>query len=342
LTLAPLLAAPWLVQLHAGLALAALAAGLARIGWPHGETADRALGWVFLTLLAATTASAAPLRPPEGSAGVFGLTVGHLFVLASAAGLVAAVAALGGCAHTGGDTGAGASESTLAHGETDARRRARIRLELAASYLQRGQTSVALEEVRQSLAADPGFADAYHLRGLVYMAMGDLALAEESLKRAQGMKPDDPDILHNLGWLQCQRQQYAQADQLFERALAIPTYAARSKTLMSQGLCYQRAGRVAEAERTLLRAYEIDAGNPVVGYQLASLLFARGETQRAQFYVRRVNNSEFANAESLWLGIKIERALRDFVAMRQLGEQLRKRFPEAKQTQALDRGTFDE
>nr|WP_227001445.1 type IV pilus biogenesis/stability protein PilW [Pulveribacter suum] len=249
---------------------------------------------------------------------------------------------LAGCASPAGDGDAGASESTSVHGETEARRRARIRLELATSYLQRGQAQVALDEVRQALAADPAYADAYHLRGLVFMAMGDLAQAEDSLKRALGMKPSDPDILHNLGWLQCQRQQYAQADQLFERALAVPAYAGRSKTLMSQGMCYQRAGRPEQAEQTLLRAYEIDAGNPVVGYHLASLMLARGEMARAQFYIRRVNNGEFANAESLWLGVKIERQLRDLAAMRQLSEQLRKRFPDAKETRSLDRGAFDE
>ena len=261
----------------------------------------------------------------------------------AACALVLTLAGLAGCAHQAatGD-GASAAESVSASDETDVRRRARIRLELAANYMQMGQMAVALEEVRQALATDPSYADAYHLRGLVYMAMPDLALAESSLRRAQAMKPADPDIMHNYGWLQCQRQQYEQAHQQFERALAVPNYAARSKTLMSQGLCYQMAGRVADAEKALLRAYEIDAGNPVVGYQLASILLARGEARRAQFYIRRVNNSEYANAESLWLGVKVERALGDSVAMRQLGDQMHKRFPEAKQTLAFERGAFDE
>ena len=260
-----------------------------------------------------------------------------------AACLAVSAAALGGCAHQAGlDSGVGAAEPVSASGDTDVRRRARIRLELAANYLQMGQTGVALEEVQQALATDPSYADAYHLRGLVYMALADLQGAEDSLKRAQAMRPNDPDIMHNYGWLQCQRQQYAQANQLFERALASPTYASRSKTLMSQGLCYQRAGQVAEAEKTLLRAYEIDAGNPLVGYQLASILLAREEPKRAQFYIRRVNNGEFSNAASLWLGVKVERALGDSVAMRQLGEQLHKRFPDAKETLAFERGAFHE
>ncbi|WP_287743087.1 type IV pilus biogenesis/stability protein PilW [Diaphorobacter sp.] len=261
----------------------------------------------------------------------------------AAIGIAVVVSGLAGCAHQGASDANGAvAESASGGGEADVRRRARIRLELAANYLQMGQTTVAMEEVRQAITTDPTYADAYHLRGLIYMNMGDLALAEDSLKRAQSMKPSDPDIMHNYGWLQCQRQQYDVANQMFERALAVPSYKARSKTLMSQGLCYQRAGRLAEAEQALKQAYEIDAGNPAVGYHLAAVLFARGEAKRAQFYVRRVNNGEYANAESLWLGVKIERVLKEFVAMRQLGDQLRKRFPNAKETLAFERGAFDE
>ena len=133
-------------------------------------------------------------------------------------------------------------------------------------------------------------------------------------------------MLHNYGWLLCQQQKYKDADQYFARALASPAYAARSKTLMARGLCQSGAGQFAEAEQSLLKAYELDAANPVVGYHLSSLMFRRNELGRAQFYIRRLNNSQFANAESLWLGIKVERALGDSVAMKQLAEQLRKRF----------------
>ncbi|WP_311221602.1 MULTISPECIES: type IV pilus biogenesis/stability protein PilW [unclassified Acidovorax] len=226
--------------------------------------------------------------------------------------------------------------------ESEVRRRARIRLELAVNYFQMGQTTVALDEVKQAVATDPAFADAHHLMALVYMRLGNFAQAEESLRRAQGLKPGDPDIMHNFGWLQCQRQRYAESRQWFDRALAVPTYTARSKTLMSQGICLERSGDTAAAEQALTKAYELDAGSPVIGYSLASLKFRKGDAKQAQFYVRRVNNGEFANAESLWLGVRVERALKDSIAMRQLGEQLRKRFPDSRELLAYERGAFDE
>ena len=87
----------------------------------------------------------------------------------------------------------------------------------------------------------------------------------------------------------------------------------------------------AEAEATLLKSYEYDAGNPVVAFNIAKLMSQRGDNRKAQFYVRRLNNGELANSESLYLGIKIEEALGDRTMVRQLASQLQRRFPDSKE-----------
>ena len=62
----------------------------------------------------------------------------------------------------------------------------------------------------------------------------------------------------------------------------------------------------------------------------------------AQFYVRRLNNSDLANAESLWLGIKVEQRLNNRDALAQLGVQLKKRFPQSRESALFDKGAFNE
>ena len=261
----------------------------------------------------------------------------------TACSVVVCVVTLQGCAT---HAGVAASDPNVGlvtpSDEPDIRRRARIRLELAANYFQNGQTAIALDEVKQALATDPSYPDAFNLRGLIYMRLNDLPLAEDSFRRALALRGGDGNLLHNYGWLLCQQQKYAEADQYFGQALSSPGYTARSKTLMARGLCQSGAGQYPDAEQSLLKAYELDAGNPVVGYHLAALLLRRNELTRAQFYIRRLNNSEYANSESLWLGIKVERALGDSVAMRQLADQLRKRFPESREMGAYERGAFNE
>jgi type IV pilus assembly protein PilF len=255
--------------------------------------------------------------------------------------VLAAALALAGCA-SGPAAEPVHSEPLTESDEPESRRRARIRMELAVGYFEQGQTSVALDEIKQVIAIDPSYAEAYNLRGLVYMRMNDLRLAEESFRRSRALNPRDANTLHNLGWLQCQQRRFDEAQKSFDDALASPIYGGRAKTLMAVGLCQARAGKVADAERSLARAYELDAGNPIVGYNLANLLYQRGETERAQFYIRRLNNSELANAETLWLGMKVERKLGEQTAMRQLGEQLKKRFPQSREASFYERSAFDE
>ena len=267
--------------------------------------------------------------------------VGLLAAVMPWAGLLSAAVVLGGCATTGAAP-ATSSEIPTAYDETEERRRARIRMELAVGYFQQGQTTVALDELKQVIAADPTYPDAYNLRGLIYMRLADYQLAEESFKRAVSLNPRDGNNIHNLGWMYCQQRRFDEAQKSFEQALGSPMYGDRAKTLMAQGLCHTRNGKPAEAEQSLARAYELDAGNPIIGYNLASLMFDRGELQRSQFLIRRINNSQLANAETLWLGIKVENKLGDRLAMNQLAGQLKRRFPQSREAGRLDRGAFNE
>lgn len=226
--------------------------------------------------------------------------------------------------------------------EPESLKRARLRLELAVAYFDKGQTTDALDHLKQSIAADPSLFEAYNLRGLIYMRLNDVPLAEESFRRALTINPKAASVQHNYGWLLCQQARFTESAQLFNSALSNPSYGDRAKTWMAQGLCQVRAGQLSDAESSLLRSYELDAGNPITAYNLSLLLYQRNEFVRAQFYVRRLNNSELANAESLWLGIKVERRMENRDALAQLGAQLKKRFPQSREYSAFERGAFNE
>ncbi len=265
---------------------------------------------------------------------------GKWLALAGAAGVL--LLALTGCALRSSSDSAGPRDIITESDEPEARKRARIRMELAVGYFEQGQTNVALDELKQVIAFDPGFPDAYNLRGLIYMRLNDLRQAEDSFRRAVALNPGDPNVQHNYGWLLCQQGRFDESQRAFDGAMSNAQYGGRAKTLMAQGLCQARAGNIADAESSLARSYELDAGNPVTGYNLANLLYRRGEYARSQFYIRRLNNTELANSETLWLGIKVERRLNDEVAMNQLGEQLKKRFGRSREAAAFERRAFDE
>ena len=227
--------------------------------------------------------------------------------------------------------------------QTDADKRARVRMELAAGYFARGQSATALDEVKLALAARPDLPEAFNLRGLIYAALGEPRLAEESFRRALQLAPRDADAMHNYAWFLCQAARFSESDAQFKLALAQPQYRDTVRTLMAQGVCLARAQRWTEAEMALSRAYELDPGNPISGFHLSDLLFRRGEYERARFYLRRVHaQREFATPQSLWLGVRLERRLGDALALQLLGQQLRERFPQSTETLMFEKGRFDE
>ena len=255
--------------------------------------------------------------------------------------LAAAVAALAGCAAQVAD--APSRDRVTESDQTDSDRRARLRMELASGYYSRGQLETALDEVKQALAVRSDLPEAYNLRGLIYEGLGDDRLAEDSYKHALQLKPGDPDTMHNYGWFLCQRKRIDESLTWFKQAIATPKYPGLSRSLMTQGMCQARVNALADADRSLSRAYELEPSNPVVAVNLADVLYRRGELERARFYIGRVNAvQDYSNAQTLWLAARIENKMGNARAARDLGRQLRARFPQAPETQAFERGRYDD
>lgn len=260
------------------------------------------------------------------------------------AGLAAAILLAGGLAGCagGGPVASSAPETFTESDEPEARKRATNRLKLAVLYFQDGKYNFALDEIKQAILTDPGWFEPYGMRALIYLQTGDYGPAEASFQKALSINPKSPDLKHNYGFLLCRMNRPAEAAKMFGAALADPGYGQRAKTWAELGRCQLANGQKAQAETSFMRAYELDAGNAVTGYNLSRLMFERGELARAQFYARRINNSERASAESLWLGIKIERSLGVLDAQRQLEDQLRRRFAQSPEALTLERGAFNE
>lgn len=262
-------------------------------------------------------------------------------MLASAAGW------LQGCTTTGGPSASPADRPTqdvqTASDQTDADRRARVRMELAAAYFGRGQYTVALDEVKLAQQAKPDVPGAHNLRGLIYGAMGEVALAEDSFRRALQLNPRDADAMHNFGWFLCQQRRFGESEAQFNAAIVVPNYPGVTRSLLAMGVCQGRNNQWAEAERSLLRSYELDPSNPATAVNLSEVLLRRGEYERARFYMRRVNaNDELVTAQTLWLAARIEHKLGQAALVRVLGSQLVNRFPQSSEALLYEKGRFDE
>lgn len=225
---------------------------------------------------------------------------------------------------------------------SQAERRAATRVELAAGYFARGQHTVALDEIKQALALQPNSREALNLRALVLAAMGDQPGAEESFRRILSLYPRDPDTLHNLGWFYCQQGRVEAANTAFEEALSQPNYRGAGRTWLARGACDIRHQRWPQAEQSLVRAFELEPGNPAVAFNLAEVLLRLGKAERARFYVARVNaQAEQVNAQSLWLATRVEHQLGNRPGVLEWGQRLTREFPYSAEAQAYGAGRFE-
>jgi type IV pilus assembly protein PilF len=262
---------------------------------------------------------------------------------------VAATALLGGCVQTrpgpvtGQDSGSIInSGSSLSTNDSDARKRARIRLELAYNYYREKQVKTALDEIRQAIAIDSEFADAYSLRALILFDIGEMREAETDFRRALQISPQEPDINNSYGWFLCQTNREAESIRYFTVAARNPLYQTPDKPLQNAGICSMRMKDWKAAEGYLMRAFELEQGNVISVYNLGLLYLRSGDYERAWYYSERLNKMMQPSAESLWLAIRVAHKRNDQPAKEQLANQLRRGFIASREWALYQRGGFDE
>jgi type IV pilus assembly protein PilF len=249
-------------------------------------------------------------------------------------------ALLAGCA-TQAPEGPSAGSGAIVGEAGTPRNRARVHTELATLYYARGNMSVALEELRAAVDAEPGYAAAHGVFGLVYMELRENDLARQSFERALRYAPDEPDINHNYGWFLCQTGKEGEAAPYFRRALSNPLYQTPARTYAAAGTCALRAGRLAEADDNLQRALRIDPNQPTAILQTALLRYRQARYVEARGMVARHAKIAEPSPASLWLALRIERRLGQRSAELSYANQLRRRFPESPEYQSLRRGNYE-
>ncbi len=219
--------------------------------------------------------------------------------------------------------------------EANVRTRARVHTELAAGYFELRNMSIALDEVKQALKAEPRYGPAYNVAGLIYAELREDRLAQENFERALSIDPLDSDANNNYGRFLCDRKREREAMKYFFAALKNPLYQARENSYVNAGMCLRRSGDIKSAEDYFLRALQVRPTQPQALYHLADIDYARGNYGQAKQYVNRLEQLSNVTAEVLWLALRIERKLGDRNAEASYAQQLRRQFPDSKEARAL-------
>ncbi|QCP14664.1 type IV pilus biogenesis/stability protein PilW [Pseudoduganella umbonata] len=254
-------------------------------------------------------------------------------------------ACAGGPAGTGADGTSGKAELATLSDATAAQKRAQIRMQLAVGYYEQGQLPIALDEIKKAIAADPGYADAYGVRALIYMGMGETTLADDNFKRALQLAPNNPDIANNYGSFLCQNGRVAESFRWFDAALASRQYSSPAKAMNNAGSCALKNKEYERAEQYLLQALQLAPDQPSTSANLARVYYERRDYVRANFFITRlgkVARPDSLPAEVLWLAVRVQHRLGDKGAEEGWATQLRRHHAASPEYAAYQRGAFDE
>ena len=237
---------------------------------------------------------------------------------------------LGGCASRASNTSGGPPPLSRVQAVAQAH------TELAAQYYERAQPGVALEELDIALKADPTYASAYNVRGLVRMALREYPQAEQDFQYSLQLDDSNSDAHNNYGWFLCQQGRERESMQHFMAALKNPLYATPGKAYLNAGLCARKGGNNKDAEEFFQKALIIQPEMPEALFGLADLAVASGDYAGAKsYFLRFAKTKPNFTAEHLWLAVRIERQLGDANAESKYAMQLRQRFPESRETQLM-------
>lgn len=219
--------------------------------------------------------------------------------------------------------------------KTGAAARAKIHTELGATYFDRGQYAIALEELNEAIKNDPGYGPAYNMSGLVYMELKEDSQAEQNFQHALRLDNGDSEGHNNYGLFLCSRGRAAEGIGHFQTALKNPLYSTPAKAHANAGVCLRKVDDDKAAEGHFVKTLELEPSNPVALYHLADINYKRGQIAEARAYLAQQLQVAAASPESLWLAVRIERKLGDRNAESSYALQLRKKFPASPEAKAL-------
>jgi type IV pilus assembly protein PilF len=239
--------------------------------------------------------------------------------------------ALGACSTSGSSNNL--KKESAASEKTEA---ARVHTELGQKYMQQGKLEIALDNLKKALNYDPDYANAHTVIAVLYERIGDMKLAEENYRRAAQIKSKGGNELNNYGVFLCKIGRYDEATGYFERAVADPFYNTPDVALVNSGTCLLKAGKVDDAEAVLRKALDRSPNNGEALFQMASVLYRKGDYFKARAFMQRFEGVGQPRPESLMLGRNIELRLGNGSAASEYTRRLLQSFPESQQARELN------
>ena len=230
-------------------------------------------------------------------------------------------------------TGCESTQETL--GTPDAVRAAEINLQIGTDYLRKNNLVQAKEKIDKAVEQNPRSSQGQITAGLLYEQLGDSDKADAFFAKGLALDPENPEVQNNYGAYLCQKGKHERGEKLMLQAAANKLYRTPEVAYLNAANCASAGGDVKRAEANLRKALAVRPKFSEALYQMADLQFKQTDYLSARGFLERYTEVGRTSPATLWLGVRIERALGNAAAAKNYAERLKLEYPRAAQTKEL-------
>jgi type IV pilus assembly protein PilF len=248
---------------------------------------------------------------------------------ASVFGLVAAVV-LVGCA----------SDSKTVVDQSQRTQAANFNLQLGSDYFRQGNLPAAKEKLERALEQDPRNAQTHMVLGLLHQRLGENDKADTYFSRAVSLDKENSELRNSYAAFLCSIGKYERGEKLALESAADQLYRTPAASYMNAGYCARGEGDFKRAEQHFRQALKVQPNFAPAMLELAELQLKQNQPLVARAFLERYASAASPSASSLWLGVRIERALANYSLASDYARRLRNEFPtsdEARQLRELEK-----
>ncbi|GGI72562.1 type IV pilus biogenesis/stability protein PilW [Shewanella hanedai] len=204
---------------------------------------------------------------------------------------------------------------------------AQKRAQLGLTYLRRGNSQQAKYNLDKAIKFAPNIEDVHISMAYYYQTVGDLDNAEKSYRKAINASDASGDGFNNFGVFLCQQDKFKESEKMFLRAVKMPKYTRAGDSYENLGICSRKAGEINKAREYFSIALKYNPRSQSTLIELTEIEIEQDNYLDARAQLARYHRIIAQSAESLILGVTIERALNDEDEARRFGILLLAKFP---------------
>lgn len=234
------------------------------------------------------------------------------------------------------------TEKPVFNADTSKEKAIDSRVDLALSYLRKGDTESARRNLKAAMEIDPKSPKVHDAFGVVFTEEGEPEIAEKHYKKAIANDSGYSKARNNYAAFLYEQKRYKEAMKQLKIVTADQLYKERLRAFGNLGQVALKLNDTEAAEEAFSRALKMDKRYSPAMLELAIIHFDRGEIDTAQRYYGQYKALSRQSPRALLFGIRLAEQQNDSSARASNALALKNLYPESTEYRQFQAGSYNQ